>query len=136
MNHSLSVKAEVFGLTRIDFDKKIIKRTLRSEAGAVRKVARRLLSRRAVSVAGQAPGRASGVLMRSIKVKLGSGGFWAKVAPRKTNEMKVFYPAFLYYGTKNIAKRENYMAFALETRREAAQAAISGALRVALKPRA
>jgi hypothetical protein len=83
------------------------------------------------------PGRRSGVLQRSIKVKVSSGGFWAKVAPYKTNEMKVFYPAFLFYGSakRNIEKRGNYMEFALNTRRAAAQGAIQSALQGALKPR-
>jgi hypothetical protein len=82
------------------------------------------------------PGRSSGVLMRSIKVKVGSGGFWAKVAPQKTSEMKDFYPAYLYYGTsRGVEKRGNYMATALGQRRDAAQAAIGSALRNALKPR-
>lgn len=135
MSDLLSVKAQVAGLERIDFDKKIIKAAIRSQAAAVRKVAKQLVARRAVSLPGEAPGRSTGVLMRSIKVKVSSGGFWAKVAPYKTSEMKVFYPAFLFHGTAHLAKRDNYMANALGTRREAAQAAISSALKAALKPR-
>ena len=74
--------------------------------------------------------------MRSIKVKVSSAGFWAKVAPTKTSEMKAFYPAFLYYGTsRGVAKRANYMADALNQRRAVAQAAIFDALRNNLKPR-
>jgi hypothetical protein len=132
----IKVHATITGHSRIDFDKKQIRKVLRQQGAAVRKEARRLVSRRAISMPGQAPGRATGVLMRSIKVKVASGGFWAKVAPQKTSEMKEFYPAYLYYGTKRgLAKRENYMTTALDTRREAARAAIGDALRNALKPR-
>lgn len=136
-NASVHVSVGFTGHSRIDFDKKPIKRTLRQEGGQIRKLARRLVSRRAVSAPGEMPGRQSGVLMRSIKVKVSSGGFWAKVAPYKTNEMKKFYPAFLFHGSakRNIAKRDNYMESALDSRRSAAQAAILSALQGSLKPR-
>ncbi|APW38973.1 hypothetical protein RD110_18640 [Rhodoferax koreense] len=136
-NAGVHVSVSFAGHTRIDFDKKPIKRTLRQEGAQIRKQARRLLSRRAVSVPGEMPGRQTGALMRSIKVKVASGGFWAKVAPYKTNEMKKFYPAFLFYGStkRNFEKRGNYMESALDTRRAAAQSAIRSALQGALKPR-
>lgn len=136
MNAGFEVTATVAGHSRIDFDKRAIKKTLRQEGGHIRKIARRLVGRRGISGPGQMPGRESGTLMRSIKVKVASGGFWAKVAPYKTSEMKVFYPAFLYYGTsRGLEKRDNYMADALGQRRVAAQAAIFSALRNNLKPR-
>jgi len=137
MTSGVQVSVGFAGHSRIDFDKKPIKRTLRQQAGEIRKVARRLVARRAISGPGEMPGRRSGVLQRSIKVKVSSGGFWAKVAPYKTSEMKVFYPAFLFHGSakRNIEKRGNYMEFALNTRRAAAQVAIQSALQGALKPR-
>lgn len=137
MSGGIEVNATLFGHSRIDFDKKPIKRVLRQQAGEIRKVARRLVARRAISGAGDAPGRQTGTLWRSIRVKVSSGGFWARIAPYKTSEMKVFYPAFLYYGStkRNISKRANYMASALTTRRAAAQGAIYQALQGALKPR-
>lgn len=136
MSAGINVTATIVGHSRIDFDKRAIKKTLRQEGGQVRKLARRLVARRAISGPGQMPGRDSGVLMRSIKVKVSSGGFWAKVAPYKTSEMKVFYPAFLFYGTsRGLEKRDNYMIDALDQRRAAAQAAIFNALRNNLKPR-
>jgi hypothetical protein len=137
MSGSVQVSVAFAGHSRIDFDKKPIKKVLRQQGGEIRKVARRLVSRRAISAPGENPGRVSGVLMRSIKVKVASGGFWAKVAPYKTSEMEVFYPAFLFHGSqrRNIAKRANYMAAALDTRRGAAQIAIRSALQGALKPR-
>lgn len=134
---SIEVHATLAGHTRLDFDKRLIKRALRQQGGEIRKEARRLVARRAISGAGDMPGRDSGVLWRSIKVKVSSGGFWARVSPFKTSEMKVFYPAFLYYGVaeRNIEKRGNYMSTALDARRDAAQSAIATALKSALKPR-
>ncbi len=132
----VQVSVNVAGHNRIDFDKKAIRKVLRQQGGEIRKLARRLVARRAISGPGQMPGRVSGTLMRSIKVKVASGGFWTKIAPYKTSEMKVFYPAFLYYGTsRGLAKRDNYMTDALGQRRVAAQAAIYSALRNNLKPR-
>lgn len=136
MSAPFAVSSTLVGHERIDFDKKAIRKVLRQQGGEIRKLARRLVARRGISGPGEMPGRDSGVLMRSIKVKVGSGGFWAKVAPYKTSEMKVFYPAFLYYGTsRGLAKRDNYMSNALGQRRGAAQVALYDALRNNLKPR-
>lgn len=101
MKGSVQVSVGLAGHKRIDFDKRAIKRTLRSEAGQIRKLARRLVSRRAASAPNEMPGRQSGALMRSIRVKVSSGGFWAKIAPYMTSEMQEFYPAFLFYGVKS-----------------------------------
>ena len=137
MSGGFEVHASIVGHTRLDFDKKPIRRALVKQGGEIRKAARRLVARRAISGPGEMPGRDSGALFRSIKVKVASGGFWAKVAPYKTQEMKVFYPAFLYYGSqkRNIAQRGNYMAQALDVRRDAARGAIFAALQLSLKPR-
>lgn len=136
MSTGIHVGATIVGHSRIDFDKRAIRKVLRVEGGQIRKIARRLVARRGVSAPGQMPGRASGTLMRAIKVKVGSGGFWAKVAPYKTSEMKVFYPAYLFYGTsRGLEKRDNYMTNALDQRRAPARAAIFKALKSNLKPR-
>lgn len=133
----IEVNATLVGHSKIDFDKRKIRRALRSEGGKLRTAARRQVARRAVSSAGEMPGRDTGALWRSIKVKVSSGGFWARVSPFKTNEMPMFYPAVLFYGSKrrNIEARGNYMSDALEQRRTAAQAAIKSALQSALVPR-
>ena len=137
MNAGMQISVAFAGHSRIDFDKKPIKKVLRQQGGEVRKVARRLVARRAISAPGEMPGRQTGVLMRSIKVKVASGGFWARISPFKTNEMEVFYPAFLFHGStkRNIQKRANYMAVALDARRLSAQGAIQSALQGALIPR-
>lgn len=133
----IEVHATLVGHSKIDFDKRKIRRALRSEGGKLRTVARRLVARRAVSAPGEMPGRDTGAYWRSIKVKVSSGGFWARVSPFKTNEMPMFYPAVLFYGSRqrNIQARANPMADALDQRRTAAQAAIRSALQSALIPR-
>lgn len=132
----ISVYATIEGHSRIDFDKRAIKKVLRKAGGDIRKAARRLVARRAVSSPGDFPGRDTGALLRSIKLKVSSGGFWAKVEPQKTPEMKSFYPAFLFYGTKRgVAKRGNYMIAALDAQRENVRGQIRDALKHSLVPR-
>lgn len=126
------------GHSLIDFDKKRVRKALNQGGGEVRKAARRLVARRAISNPGEFPGRSSGVLMRSIKIyKRGNKGGYVKIGPTKTAEMDVFYPAFLYYGSHKtgLAKRANYMTAALEQKREVVRGIIRSALKNSLKPR-
>lgn len=95
------VHAEISGFSRIDFDKKKIRKALRIEGRAIQKISRALVSRRVISKAGEYPGKETGQLARSIQVKVSRSGFLARIAPyNKSNAMKVFYPALLYYGVK------------------------------------
>lgn len=136
-NAAFAINTDVLGHERIDYDKRVMRKVLVKEGAAVRKEARRLIARRAVSKPGENPGRDTGATQRSIKVKVSSGGFWVRIAPFRTEEMgKDFYPAYLYYGTKRgVAKRGNYMVQALEKRRQPARAAIRAGLASAIKPR-
>jgi len=84
----------------IDFDQRKVRKTITKEAREVRKVARRLVSRRAVSKAGEFPGRQSGELMNSIKVTTSKKYMFAMIMPRKTANMEVFYPEILVRGSK------------------------------------
>lgn len=132
------VNAKLEGFGRIDFDRSKIRKALRKEGREVRKIARRLVARRAISGAGQYPGRQSGALMRSIKEHVSRPGFMVVIRPTKTAEMgKDFYPAFLQYGIRRhrIAPRGNYMTDALEARKNNARAALKAALQDALIPR-
>lgn len=149
----LEINETIIGHSRIDFDKAKIRRALRRLGADVRKEARRLVSRRAISGAGDYPGRGTGTLMRSIKAKVSRPGFMVRVAPYKTDAMgKDFYPAFLDYGvtglparkdrrsqpksgTWRIAPRKNYMIDALEAKRETVRATLRDALMDSLKPR-
>lgn len=122
----------------IDFDKKKIRKALNQGAAEVRKAARRLVARRAISSPEDFPGKDSGALMRSIKIyKRGSKGGYVKLGPTKTSEMDVFYPAFLHYGSSKIGlkKRGNYMTVALEQKRESVRSNIRTALEDSLVPR-
>ena len=131
------VHAEISGFSRVDFDKKKIRKALRIEGRAVQKIARKLASKKLLDSNGSYPAKQTGRLVRSIKVKVSRPGFLVKIAPQKMADMKDFYPAFLFYGSKkiNLAPRQNYMTDALDARRESARSAILNALQGALIPR-
>lgn len=122
----------------IDYDRKAMRKALAQGAAQVRKEARRIISRRAISVAGEFPGLQTGALKRAIGiVARGSKGGWIKVGVRKTKEMKDFYPAFLFYGSvkNNLARRGNFMTAALAAKRDSVRSQIRAALQHSLVPR-
>jgi hypothetical protein len=122
----------------IDYDRKALRKALREGAAQVRKEARRIVSRRAISLAGEDPGLRTGALRRAIGiVGKGSKGGWIKIGVRKSKEMTDFYPAFLFYGSPRtgLAKRANFMETALGNKREAVRDQVRAALRNALVPR-
>lgn len=124
--------------TILDYDRKALRKAMREGAAQVRKEARRIVSRRAISIAGDFPGTRSGVLKRAIGVVgKGSKGGWIKVGVRKTAQMKDFYPAFLFYGSPStgLAKRANFMETALQNKRDTVRTGIRAALKDSLVPR-
>ncbi|SAL20667.1 hypothetical protein AWB70_01058 [Caballeronia cordobensis] len=146
MSDGVEVHVGWTGHTRIDFDKKKIRKVMRARGRDIQKEARRLVARRAVSAPGEYPGRDTGTLWRSIKSKVSRSGFLVRIAPQKTPEMGGdFYPAFLWYGVRRkggdegsawrIDPRANYMTEALDRRREVSQSTIKAALQDALIPR-
>ena len=121
----------------VDYDRKAMRKALREGGGEIRKEARRLLSRRAVSAPGEIPGMQSGMLRRAIGiVSVGSRGGWVKVGP-KTIKGSVFYPAFLFYGSPKtgLDKRANFMDSALQNKRDVVRSRIQDALKNSLVPR-
>lgn len=134
---AFEVNATIVGHSRIDFDKRKVRRVLSKEGTQVKREAKRLLARRAISGAGDIPGMQSGLLRQSVTVTAGSGGFWVKVEPYKKGLMPFWYPIVLAKGSakRGIDKRADYMHMALEARRSAARAAITSALPTALIPR-
>lgn len=121
----------------IDYDRKQMRAALVRGAGALRKEARRLLSRRTVSKPGEVPARQSGDLWRAIGVvSRGSKGGWIKVGP-KSIKGRIFYPAFLFYGspTTGLAPRANYMELALQNKSSSIRTEAREALARALVPR-
>lgn len=86
------------GYRKIDYDPKALKQPLRKSGNDVRKIARKMISREAVSEAGQFPGKQTGEMAKSIKVKVSKSGYSVAVYPTKTQEMPAYYPAFVVYG--------------------------------------
>lgn len=146
--------ASVFweGHSHLDFDKRQIRKAMRRIGADIRKEARRLVARRAISGAGEAPGKQTGTLQRAIKYSVSKPGLLVRIAPDKTPAMgKDFYPAFLNYGVRRhrdsrlakshkrqpdgpykLAPRANYMEEALEERRENARQVLASSLQNAL----
>lgn len=121
----------------IDYDRRGMRKALREGAAQVRKEARRLVSRRAISLPGEFPGERTGQLKKAIGiVSRGSKGGWIKIGVR-TIPGSIFYPAFLFYGSPKtgLAKRGNFMTAALSNKRDAVRGQIRGALKNALVPR-
>lgn len=134
---SLELDVGLEGHKTIDYDRRAMRKALVAGAGLVRKDARRLLSRRAISSPGEVPGQQTGALARSIGVvSRGSKGGWVKVGPRAIRG-SVFYPAFLFYGSPKtgLEKRANYMAQALTNQREPIRTQVRSALAQSLVPR-
>ena len=139
---ALDVHVGVEGHSKIDFDKRVINRTLFVEGRRTQRTARRLVARKAISEAGQFPGKQTGALQKAIDLvrPRSKVGFWIKVEPTTAKIKqtgKIYYPAILHYGSikRGIAPRENYMTAALETNRAVSRAALAQALEKALIPR-
>jgi hypothetical protein len=147
------INTTIDGFSRVDFDKKPIKKTMRSIGQKVQTDARRLVARKAISGAGEYPGKATGTLQKSTKFKLSKPGFLVTIAPRQnsgTVKAGEFYPGILYYGVRRgsvrrkdkkkqtgngtwrIAPRGNHVVDAAENRRAWAQSAIAESLQTAL----
>lgn len=123
--------------TNWQLNKKPIRASLVKGAAVVRKEARRIVSRRTVSLAGEFPGMQTGALKRAIGVVgKGSKGGWVKVGVRSIPN-SVFYPAFLFYGSPktNLKKRGNFMEEALQNRREEVRGTIRAAFQQAIEAR-
>lgn len=122
----------------IDYDRRAMRKALVKGAAQIRKEARRIVSRRAISVAGDFPGMQTGALKRAIGiVSKGSKGGWVKIGVRKSQEMTAFYPAFLFYGSRKtgLEKRANFMTAALANKREGVRSEIRAVLKDSLVPR-
>lgn len=147
----VNVKFE--GFQRIDFDKRKMRSAMLTSGKEVQREARRLVSRRVVSRAGEDPGRKTGELRRSIRYSVSRPGFLVRVRPEKTKKMgEHFYPAYLYYGVTGLARRKdhkaqpkdgtwrtaprgNYMVKALDNRAGFVRGVLRRALENALVPR-
>lgn len=87
-----------------DFDKKELKKGLGAVGAEVRKIARSLIAKRAVSKPFENPGKVTGALQASVTAKSSRSGFSTIVASRdvaafrKKSDGNFFYPYALYYG--------------------------------------
>lgn len=100
----------------LEFDRRKVRKAYVAIARDVQHEARRLVSRRAVSKAGEAPGMQTGALEKSIgfyvpRASKSRPGFMAIVRPNQPKGQDLqrmpdpFYPAFLFYGVRRGAKR-------------------------------
>lgn len=104
----------------LEFNKKRVRNAFAKVGRGVQDESRRLVARRAISKAGEAPGTRTGGLSRSIGYKVptpsdGRPGFMVRIAPNQKGGRRAtrlpsgddddFYPAFLFYGVKRKAKR-------------------------------
>jgi hypothetical protein len=118
----------------VDFDKKEIRKAMRSIGRLIERRAKRDLS----SGGGGAryPVVRTGALRDGIGIKVSRSGFLVRVRPEKTSAMgRWYYPAYLHYGVKRrtgagmrVEPRDNYMVDALQA--EAGD--VESILRVAL----
>lgn len=86
------------GFRRIDYDGRELRKTLRKAGSDVRRIARKLISKRAVSEAGEFPGKQTGEMAKSIRVHVSRSGYSVSIHPTKTSRMPAYYPAFVVYG--------------------------------------
>jgi hypothetical protein len=80
------------------FDKKKIRAAMRQVGKLVRQKAQMNVG--LARGQGGYPANRTGRLLEAINFKVSRSGFLVKIAPRKTNGMKDFYPAYLYYGVR------------------------------------
>lgn len=81
-----------------DFDSKKLKPFLREVGKGVRRGAKSRLSVVGRSQPGEAPGKQSGVMAKSVKYRVTKTGFSVFIRSEMRPEMKVFYPAFVFFG--------------------------------------
>ena len=139
-----------------DFDTKALKKGFRKVGMEVRKIARKMVSKRALSSPGGNPGKVTGKLQKSIDYRVSRSGFSVAVA-NQSKGLDEFYPAYVYYGhvspkgalrrksgkrihdknpgKKVAAPRNNYIKEAAEQYGQSRYMAVmSGLLREAIKP--
>lgn len=137
----LNVNASIKGFTHFDFSTTKVRRTMRAEGQPIKRIIKGLISSKGTSAAGEYSGRQTGLMRRSVKVKVARNGMSVAIAPFRIGRMldtkDGFYPAYQIFGRKDgtLAKRKNPMDTAFKQRRQAAQSAIMNTLTNSIKPR-
>lgn len=118
------------GHSEFDFDLDSVKTVIRGEGREVAKIARRLISRNAVSGAGEFAGKQSGFMRRSLKTRLLSKGL-AIVITHKMPAGAVKYPFLLVHGIdkNNVKPLADHIAEAMKRRKSQTTQALRSALR-------
>jgi hypothetical protein len=141
MQASLELNVRLAGFSRIDYDKRPIRKQLRLQGNLLRDAARALVSRKGRSKAGEYPGRQTGLLRRSIGTRVLRGGLAVLVEPRrkvlqtKRSYRDAAYPFILAAGTDHMQPRDDYVSEALKRRSDVATSALRATLESALVPR-
>jgi len=117
------------------YDRDALKKVLRKEGREIKKAGQRLVSRNAVSKAGEYPGLTTGYLHDTIKTKLASGGM-AIIITHVLGKNEDRYPFILAHGalSTGLEPRKDYMLVAINQRRDQTIRALRGAFKQALKP--
>ena len=91
--------------SRLDFDKREIRKGFNKVGRLVQKEARKLTGKAKRTANDGYPARKTGRLNKSIKPKVSKSGFMVRIMPDKSADMKEYYPAYLHYGVRNGAQR-------------------------------
>lgn len=81
-----------------DIDGKELKKTQRKVGREVQKIARKLVSKRAVSKPGELPGMNTGKLRKAISYRPSRSGFSVGISSRAKGFNGTYYPPFVVYG--------------------------------------
>lgn len=140
------IHASSFGHSRVDFDRKLVRREMRSIGQLVAKDARALVGKRKATALAPYPGRRTGALFRAIKARVSKSGFSVAIAPFRNSDLMrkgsgAYYPGFLLYGAERgkrggtLHPRENYIEAATLRHQGAARDRLGSILQSALVPR-
>ncbi len=123
----------------MQFKRGPMRRAFRAAGRTVAKSAKQKISKSG----GKYPGKRSGRMAKSLNVKIGSRGLYAKVRhlmPSPASKWKKdprgqgFYPAFLHYGTsRGLRSRGNWIADSLREQESDIRSRLKSALTEALK---
>ncbi len=124
----------------MQFKRGPMRRAFRSAGRSVAKASRKKINSKVGR--GSYPAKRTGRMAKSLQVKLGSKGMYAKVQhampspPSKWSKDprgEAFYPAFLHRGTSRISSRGNWIADALQEQAGDIRRQLRNALNEALK---
>ena len=117
------------------FNHAALKAGMRSEGQNIARVARRYVSRNAVSTAGEFAGKDSGRLRQTLKSKLYRNGMGVVITHVMRNG-EDRYPFMLGYGTKHVKSRKDHIAQAMNAQRGSVAAMLQSSFKAGIKVKA